>query len=70
MVEENKEKDEHMFEMGGKLYEYETRIREVEEEKLREIEELNNSLSVKYDEDYQEINQKIEFIEKEREYFK
>lgn len=42
----------------------------MEEEKLREIEELNNSLNVKYDEDYQEIYQKIEFIEKEKDYFK
>lgn len=31
---------------------------------------MNNSLNVKYDEDYQEIYQKIEFIEKEREYFR
>jgi chromosome segregation ATPase len=59
-----------MFELGGKLYEYEGRIREIEEEKQREIEELNNSLNVKYDEDYQEMNQKIELIEKEKEYFK
>lgn len=35
--------------MGGKIYEYENRMREMEEEKMREIEELNNNLSVKYD---------------------
>lgn len=52
-MEENREKDEHMFELGGKLYEYEARIREIEEEKQREIEELNNNLNLKYDEDYQ-----------------
>jgi len=34
-------------------------MREMEEEKQREIEELNNNLNVKYDEDYQEIYQKI-----------
>jgi len=48
-----------MFEMGGKIYEYENRMREMEEERLKEIEELNNNLSLKYDEDYQEIYQKI-----------
>jgi len=31
----------------------------MEEERLKEIEELNNNLSLKYDEDYQEIYQKI-----------
>jgi hypothetical protein len=31
LAEENREKDEHMFEMGGKLYEYENRMREMEE---------------------------------------
>ncbi len=39
--------------MGGKIYEYQNRMREMEEERLKEIEELNNSLSLKYDEDYQ-----------------
>jgi chromosome segregation ATPase len=70
LLEENREKDESMFELGGKIYELESRMKEMEEEKAREIEELNNSLNVKYDEDYQEIYQKIEFIEKEKEYFK
>lgn len=66
MLEENKEKDEYMFEMGGKIYELENRLKEADEEKQREIEELNTNLNVKYDEDYQELYQKIEFIEKER----
>lgn len=42
-----------MFEMGGKIYELENRLKEADEEKQREIEELNTSLNVKYDEDYQ-----------------
>ena len=42
-----------MFELGGKLYEYENKMREMEEEKQREIEELNNSINLKYDQDYQ-----------------
>ena len=66
VLEENKEKDEYMFEMGGKIYELENRLKEADEEKQREIEELNTNLNVKYDEDYQELYQKIEFIEKER----
>ena len=70
LLEENREKDEAMFEMGGKIYEYEGWMRELEDEKQREIEEVSNSLNVRYDEDYQEIYQKIEFIEKEKEYFR
>ena len=70
MLEENREKDEHMFELGGKLYEYETKMRDLEEDKLREIEELTHSFNIKYDEDYQEINQKVELIDKEKDYFK
>ena len=31
----------------------------MEDERLKEIEELNNNLCLKYDEDYQEIYQKI-----------
>ena len=53
VLEENKENDDYMFEMGGKIYELETRLKEADEEKQREIEELNTSLNVKYDEDYQ-----------------
>ena len=70
LLEENREKDEHMFELGGKLYEYETKMRDLQEDKLREIEELTHSFNIKYDEDYQEINQKVELIDKEKEYFK
>lgn len=35
MLEENREKDENMFEMGGKIYELEGRMKEMEEERLR-----------------------------------
>lgn len=38
VLEENKEKDEYMFEMGGKIYELENRLKEADEEKQREIE--------------------------------
>lgn len=59
-----------MFELGGKIYEYENRMRELQEEHQRQIEEVNTNFNVKYDEDYQEMSQKVELIEKERDYFK
>lgn len=59
-----------MFELGGKIYEYENRMRQLEDEHQRQIEEVNTNFNVKYDEDYQEMSQKVELIEKERDYFK
>ena len=41
-----------MYELGGKLYEYESHLRQVEEDKQRELEEVTTSLNLKYDEDY------------------
>ena len=45
-------------------------MREIEEEKLRELEEMGQNYNIKYDEDCQEINQKVEMVEKERDYFR
>ena len=70
ILQQNREKDEHMFELGGKLYQYEAKMRQLEEEKHRQLEEMSNNFNIKYDEDYQEVNQKVELIEKEKDYFK
>jgi hypothetical protein len=38
-----------MFELGGKLYEYENRMREIEEEHQRQLEEISTNFNLKYD---------------------
>ena len=59
-----------MFQLSGKIYNLEVKLDNKEEEKNEKIESLNEDWTCKYDGMCEEYQQRIELVEKEKEYFK
>lgn len=70
LLEEIKEKEENMFELSGKMYSLETKLGQKELEANKRLEDLNVEWIEKYEGISSEYEQRLELIEKERDYFK
>ncbi len=68
--DETKLKEEQLFDFSGKNYNLEMKLEAKHQEHLQEMEYLNNEWNDKYDSMCEEYEQRLELIEKERDYFK
>ena len=69
-AEESRQKEENMFEMGGKLYRLEMQIDAKENEYNQRLEDMGIEWADKYETVVEEYEQRLEITEKERDYFK
>lgn len=68
--EEVREKEESMFQLSGKIYNLEIKLETRETEMNEKLDSANEDWNCKYDGMCEEYEQRMELIEKEKDYFK
>ena len=66
--EEVREKEETLFQLSGKIYNLEMKLEAKEAEKNDKLESLNTEWAIKYDSVCDEYEQRIELVEKEKQF--